>query len=464
TGEKRTVDVNSIIEQTLFLLKHHERFKRLTVKREFGSGLPPVLADPERIIQSFMALMLNALDAMNSRGVLTVRSGRNPDRREELLVEFIDTGGIGIVDRDDLGAHVEEQVRVVVSDAWSALEGETFDLIVAHPPYVPALAHKYDFRDAGGDGEVVSHAILAGVPVHLRQGGRVIMRAAFSDRKGATIAQRVRHWLGDAAAEFDLVQLESIEYGPLDAYKTVTKGGPGFVDLERWMLHFHALEIERFCVCVLELRREAHGRARSPSVASLANCSRRMWPSGSSAWSRWLASSAVPAVERLKSLMPRVRRVRASPCTCSVMTIARGVPSPPPSKRTGRHMAWSRHRHSRRPCSSCAMARDDPTICCAHFVRPGWWMPRWVRRKSPTCSNCWPLPALLNCRSVRCRRVLSAAERDRQRAHNVTAGSRTPVPRTRRNAVMLTSLIPRGMLAALRTSREHRACPRRRGA
>ena len=92
TGQKRIVDVNSIIEQTLFLLKHHARFKRLTVKRELGLGLPQVLVDPERIIQSFMALMLNALDAMNARGVLTVRSGRNPERRGELLVEFIDTG------------------------------------------------------------------------------------------------------------------------------------------------------------------------------------------------------------------------------------------------------------------------------------------------------------------------------------------------------------------------------------
>jgi two-component system NtrC family sensor kinase len=92
TGEKRRVDVNALIEQTLFLLKHHARFKRLTVRRQLTSGLPPVLVDPERIIQSFMALMLNALDAMESRGILTVRSGRNPERRDELLVEFVDTG------------------------------------------------------------------------------------------------------------------------------------------------------------------------------------------------------------------------------------------------------------------------------------------------------------------------------------------------------------------------------------
>ena len=84
--------MNQLLEQTLFLLKHHDRFKRLTVKRDLGTRLPPVVADPERIVQGFMALMLNAMDAMNSRGVLTVRSGRNPDRDDELMVEFIDTG------------------------------------------------------------------------------------------------------------------------------------------------------------------------------------------------------------------------------------------------------------------------------------------------------------------------------------------------------------------------------------
>src|SRR5712691_3737544 len=60
--EKRPLDVNELLEQTLFLLKHHERFKRLSVVREFGPNLPRVAGDPERLIQSFMALMLNAMD------------------------------------------------------------------------------------------------------------------------------------------------------------------------------------------------------------------------------------------------------------------------------------------------------------------------------------------------------------------------------------------------------------------
>ena len=88
------MDVNDVIEQTLFLLKHHDRFKR----HHGGAASSPracrrCMADPERLIQSFMALMLNAMDAMNSRGVahgaLAAQPGRGSD---ELLVEFIDTG------------------------------------------------------------------------------------------------------------------------------------------------------------------------------------------------------------------------------------------------------------------------------------------------------------------------------------------------------------------------------------
>src|SRR5881296_1909997 len=41
-GDKKPTDVNGVVERTLFLLKHHARFKRLTVVRELATGLPPV--------------------------------------------------------------------------------------------------------------------------------------------------------------------------------------------------------------------------------------------------------------------------------------------------------------------------------------------------------------------------------------------------------------------------------------
>jgi two-component system NtrC family sensor kinase len=92
SGRKTASDINAIIEQTLFLLKHHERFKWLTIERQLETGLPAFPADAERLVQCFMALMLNAMDAMNARGVLTVRTRLNPQRHDEILAEFIDTG------------------------------------------------------------------------------------------------------------------------------------------------------------------------------------------------------------------------------------------------------------------------------------------------------------------------------------------------------------------------------------
>jgi two-component system NtrC family sensor kinase len=91
-GEKRRIDVNAVVEQTLLLLKHHDRFKQLTLRRDLTADLPPVLGSPDQLIQVFMALMLNAADAMETRGTLTVRTGRGPVRDDEVYVGFSDTG------------------------------------------------------------------------------------------------------------------------------------------------------------------------------------------------------------------------------------------------------------------------------------------------------------------------------------------------------------------------------------
>jgi two-component system NtrC family sensor kinase len=92
SGAKAPTDVNKVVEDTLFLLKHHERFKRLSAKRELAADLPRVVANSEQLIQVFMALMLNAMDAMEARGTLTVTTSVNAERRDEVVVAFSDTG------------------------------------------------------------------------------------------------------------------------------------------------------------------------------------------------------------------------------------------------------------------------------------------------------------------------------------------------------------------------------------
>src|SRR3989475_12321091 len=89
---------NDTATTEIYTLSLHDALP-ISVTRELAPGLPAVLADQEKLIQSFMALMLNAMDAMDSRGTLTVRSRINPERRDEVLLEFVDTG-IGIKQED----------------------------------------------------------------------------------------------------------------------------------------------------------------------------------------------------------------------------------------------------------------------------------------------------------------------------------------------------------------------------
>ena len=97
---KRPSSVNQIVEDALFLIKHHDKFKRIRLVRELLPGLPTINANAEQLIQVFLALMLNAIDAMEGAGVLTVRTRLDPERSGEVVVAFEDTGS-GIP-RDEL--------------------------------------------------------------------------------------------------------------------------------------------------------------------------------------------------------------------------------------------------------------------------------------------------------------------------------------------------------------------------
>jgi two-component system, NtrC family, sensor kinase len=92
--DKTPLSVATLVDETLFLLKHHQRFKRMSVERELEAGLPRILGNKEQLIQALMALLLNAVDAMEQAGRLTVRAARAP-RGDEVVVEVEDTG-VGI--------------------------------------------------------------------------------------------------------------------------------------------------------------------------------------------------------------------------------------------------------------------------------------------------------------------------------------------------------------------------------
>lgn len=88
----RPAAVNQIVEDALFLVGHHDRFKRIQLVRELSDDLPTIHANTEQLIQVFLALMLNAIDAMEGTGTLTVTTRVSDEFPGNVVVELGDTG------------------------------------------------------------------------------------------------------------------------------------------------------------------------------------------------------------------------------------------------------------------------------------------------------------------------------------------------------------------------------------
>lgn len=84
-----SVEVNAVLERTLYLLKHHQRFRRLEVVRSLDPAVPPVTGNGERLVQAVMAILLNAADAAQGRGRVTVTTRAEPGW---VIIELGDDG------------------------------------------------------------------------------------------------------------------------------------------------------------------------------------------------------------------------------------------------------------------------------------------------------------------------------------------------------------------------------------
>lgn len=89
----KLVDVNLVISESLDLLEHKIRLQNVTVETNFAP-LPRVTADFSQLQQVFMNLIINAVEAMEQGGKLTITTEELKERNM-LQIMFKDTG-VGI--------------------------------------------------------------------------------------------------------------------------------------------------------------------------------------------------------------------------------------------------------------------------------------------------------------------------------------------------------------------------------
>ncbi|MFP4284379.1 MAG: two-component system sensor histidine kinase NtrB [Desulfovermiculus sp.] len=90
TYKTKLQDINKAIGRTLFLLEKHAIFQNIRIERHFDPDLPFVPCDLQQMSHVFMNIILNAAEAMEGDGTLTVRTSRLGE--DKILMTFTDTG------------------------------------------------------------------------------------------------------------------------------------------------------------------------------------------------------------------------------------------------------------------------------------------------------------------------------------------------------------------------------------
>jgi len=83
--------MNALVEESLRLIRDQSFFMNITMKKELSDDRMLSKADRNKMSQVVINLVMNAIDAMNRGGILTLKTYRNDDRKTACL-EVSDTG------------------------------------------------------------------------------------------------------------------------------------------------------------------------------------------------------------------------------------------------------------------------------------------------------------------------------------------------------------------------------------
>lgn len=87
--QKNLVDLNQVVRDTLYFIEMSASRGRVEVRTDLTEGLPPIMADPQHIKQVMVNLVVNAIHAMPTGGVLTIQT---QSFKDDVYLAVGDTG------------------------------------------------------------------------------------------------------------------------------------------------------------------------------------------------------------------------------------------------------------------------------------------------------------------------------------------------------------------------------------
>lgn len=155
-----------------------------------------------------------------------------------------------------------DNLTVLQSDLFSALENLRFERIIANLPFVPSTDSTAVFAAGGEDGERILASFLSQCAAHLEPAGRVYALVMGSDRAGDPFESRIRRYLAAAEPECDVALFPRKIMAPMDfAFDQLLLKNSDSATVYRWVDLFERFAVEQMVLGTLVVQRRSTGRA-----------------------------------------------------------------------------------------------------------------------------------------------------------------------------------------------------------
>ena len=103
---KEKVQVNHVLRRSVDFFKQQLKLREIEVVEDFHEDLPPVLADPNRLEQVFVNLLINARDAIEKKG----EQGDHKEEAKRITLKTRSEDGMVTIEVTDTGAGIPEAI------------------------------------------------------------------------------------------------------------------------------------------------------------------------------------------------------------------------------------------------------------------------------------------------------------------------------------------------------------------
>jgi signal transduction histidine kinase len=89
-----TCIINDFLDEILYLLSTDTSWEQVSIVKHFDTMVPPIPCDNQQLKQVFINIFMNAHEAMNGHGKLTIKTARTSYNNQPFVsISITDTGG-----------------------------------------------------------------------------------------------------------------------------------------------------------------------------------------------------------------------------------------------------------------------------------------------------------------------------------------------------------------------------------